>query len=100
MPCKGENPLLGGVLCERSVHHSIRSGFADGFLFPYREALELARRNDTKRASRKLRPTNHLICLERLGQFLMVGLQLDSTTRPPSECSADKPSTVSCKHFR
>ncbi|MXY52827.1 MAG: AAA family ATPase [Gammaproteobacteria bacterium] len=30
------------VLWERNVGHSIRPGFADGFLFPYREALALA----------------------------------------------------------
>src|SRR6266436_4663549 len=31
---------------ERNVGHSIRPGFADGFLFPYQEALVLAARGD------------------------------------------------------
>ena len=38
----GENPPLRCVLWERNVGHSVRPGFADGFLFPYQEALELA----------------------------------------------------------
>ena len=33
---------LRSVLWERNVGHSIRPGFADGFLFPYQEALALA----------------------------------------------------------
>ena len=32
------------VLWERNVGHSVRPGFADGFLFPYQGALELAER--------------------------------------------------------
>ena len=40
----GQKPLLRSVLWERNVGHSIRPGFADGFLFPYREALALAER--------------------------------------------------------
>ncbi len=32
------------MLWERNVGHSIRPGFADGFLFPYQEALALAER--------------------------------------------------------
>lgn len=36
------NPPLRSVLWERNVGHSIRPGFADGFLFPYHEALLLA----------------------------------------------------------
>lgn len=39
-----ENPPLRCVLWERNVGHSIRPGFADGFLFPYWQALELAER--------------------------------------------------------
>jgi ATP-dependent exoDNAse (exonuclease V) alpha subunit len=38
------NPLLRCVLWERNIGHSIRPGFADGFLFPYQEILELANR--------------------------------------------------------
>ena len=41
---KVENPPLQCVLWERNVGHSVRPGFADGFLFPYQEALELAER--------------------------------------------------------
>ena len=41
---EGKNPPLRCVLWERNVGHSIRAGFADGFLFPYREALALADR--------------------------------------------------------
>lgn len=37
-----KNPPLRCVLWERNVGHSIRPGFADGFLFPYQEALALA----------------------------------------------------------
>lgn len=36
------NPPLRCMLWERNVGHSIRPGFADGFLFPYQEALALA----------------------------------------------------------
>ena len=36
------NPPHRSVLWERNVAHSIRSGFADGFLFPYRELPDLA----------------------------------------------------------
>ncbi len=43
---KVKNPTLRCVLWERNVGHSIRPGFTDGFLFPYREALELAERED------------------------------------------------------
>lgn len=39
-----KNPPLRCVLWERNVGHSIRPGFADGFLFPYQEALALAER--------------------------------------------------------
>ena len=42
---EGENPPLRSVLWERNVGHSIRPGFADGFLFPYQEALGLAERD-------------------------------------------------------
>ena len=41
---KVKNPPLRCVLWERNVGHSIRPGFADGFLFPYQEALALAER--------------------------------------------------------
>ena len=40
----GNNPPLHCVLWERKVGHSVRPGFADGFLFPYQEALALAER--------------------------------------------------------
>lgn len=43
-PYKGKNPRLRCVLWERSLGHSVRPGFADGFLFPYLEALALAER--------------------------------------------------------
>ncbi len=36
------NPPHRSVLWERNVEHSIRPGFADGFLFPYRELSDLA----------------------------------------------------------
>ena len=39
---RGQNPSLRCVLWERNVGHSVRPGFADGFLFPYQEALALA----------------------------------------------------------
>jgi len=39
-----KNPPLRCVLWERNVGHSVRPGFADGFLFPYQEALALAAR--------------------------------------------------------
>ena len=41
---KVKNPLLRCVLWERNLGHSVRPGFADGFLFPYQEALALADR--------------------------------------------------------
>ena len=41
---KVKNPPLRCVLWERNVGHSVRPGFADGFLFPYQEALALAER--------------------------------------------------------
>ena len=37
-----ENPPHRSVLWERNVEHSVRPGFADGFLFPYRELSDLA----------------------------------------------------------
>jgi hypothetical protein len=40
-----KNPPLRCVLWERNVGHSVRPGFADGFLFPYQEALALAERD-------------------------------------------------------
>lgn len=40
----GDDPPLRCVLWERNVGHSIRPGFAEGFLFPYQEALALAER--------------------------------------------------------
>lgn len=33
---------ISGYLWERGIHHSIRSKFEDGFLFPYQQLLELA----------------------------------------------------------
>ena len=42
--CKVSTPPLRCMLWERNVGHSVRPGFADGFLFPYREAVELAER--------------------------------------------------------
>ena len=41
---KIENPPLQCALWERNLGHSVRPGFADGFLFPYHEALEVAER--------------------------------------------------------
>ena len=41
---KVKKPPLRCVLWERNVGHSVRPGFADGFLFPYQEALALAER--------------------------------------------------------
>ena len=41
---KVKNPPLRCVLWERNLGHSVRPGFADGFLFPYQEALALADR--------------------------------------------------------
>ena len=41
---KVKNPPLRSVVWERSIGHSIRPGFVDGFLFPYQEALALAER--------------------------------------------------------
>jgi ATP-dependent exoDNAse (exonuclease V) alpha subunit len=40
-----KSPPLRGVLWERAVHHSIRPGFSDGFLFPYAELLEAAEKD-------------------------------------------------------
>jgi energy-coupling factor transporter ATP-binding protein EcfA2 len=40
-----KEPPLRCVLWERNVGHSIRPGFADGFIFPYREALALAEKD-------------------------------------------------------
>lgn len=34
-------PILRSALWERNVHHSIRPGFQDGFLFPYAEILAM-----------------------------------------------------------
>ena len=42
---KVNNAPLHCVLWERNVGHSVRPGFADGFLFPCQEALELAERD-------------------------------------------------------
>lgn len=36
---------LRAILWERMVQHSIRPGFADGFLLPYHEAIEFAEQN-------------------------------------------------------
>jgi hypothetical protein len=36
---------LTAVIWERAVQHSIRPGFADGFLFPYHELVDLARQD-------------------------------------------------------
>lgn len=41
-----ENPPLRCELWERNVGHSVRPGFADGFLFPYKELLELTARGE------------------------------------------------------
>jgi hypothetical protein len=41
-----KDPPLRCVLWERNVGHSIRPGFADGFLFPYQEVLALAARGE------------------------------------------------------
>ena len=41
---KDSNPPLRSMLWERNVGHSVRPSFADGFLFPYQAALELAER--------------------------------------------------------
>jgi len=43
---KDQSPPLRCALWERNVGHSIRPGFADGFLFPYQEILELSRKGD------------------------------------------------------
>jgi len=37
-----ENPPHRSVLWERNVGHSVRSGFKEGFLFPYHEVFDLA----------------------------------------------------------
>lgn len=39
---KRDDPPLRCMLWERNIGHSIRAGYADGFLFPYSEILELA----------------------------------------------------------
>lgn len=41
---KAKKPPLRSVLWERNIGHSVRPSFADGFLFPYQEALALAER--------------------------------------------------------
>jgi ATP-dependent exoDNAse (exonuclease V) alpha subunit len=41
-----KNPPLRCVLWERNIGHSIRPDFADGFLFPYQEALALAEQEE------------------------------------------------------
>ncbi len=41
-----KNPPLRCVLWERNVGHSIRPGFADGFLFPYQDVMTLAGRGE------------------------------------------------------
>lgn len=38
-----KDPPLRCVLWEHNIGHSVRPGFADGFTFPYQEALDLAR---------------------------------------------------------
>ena len=43
---KSKNPTLRCVLWERNLGHSVRPGFADGFLFPYQNALKLAEREE------------------------------------------------------
>lgn len=43
------NPSVRCVLWERNVVHSIRPGFEDGFLLPYREILELAQQDESLR---------------------------------------------------
>ncbi len=43
---KKNSPPLRCMLWERNVDHSVRPGFADGFLFPYQEALALAEREE------------------------------------------------------
>ena len=40
---EGINPPLRSAIWERNIGHSIRPNFADGFLFPYQEVLELSR---------------------------------------------------------
>lgn len=40
-----QKPPLRAMLWERNVIHSIRPGFADGFLFPYQEVLALAEKD-------------------------------------------------------
>ena len=37
-----KNPPHRSVIWDRNVHHSIRPGFTEGFLFPYRELSDLA----------------------------------------------------------
>ena len=44
-PTRARNRRFGACSGERNVGHSIRPDFADGFLFPYQEALALAARS-------------------------------------------------------
>lgn len=44
-----KKPQLRCVLWERNVVHSIRPDFADGFLFPYRELLDLSEQDPSLR---------------------------------------------------
>ncbi|TNE43157.1 MAG: RNA helicase [Deltaproteobacteria bacterium] len=37
-----DSPDLRGVLWERNVEHSIRTGFQEGFLFPYQELFDIS----------------------------------------------------------
>ena len=41
------NPPFRSVLWERPIFHSIRNGFADGFILPYPEFLEMALNDDS-----------------------------------------------------
>lgn len=43
---KSDAPGIRCVLWERSVSHSIRPGFTDGFIFPYQQILEEAEKSD------------------------------------------------------
>jgi ATP-dependent exoDNAse (exonuclease V) alpha subunit len=46
---KVPNPAVRCVLWDRNVVHSIRPGFEDGFLLPYREILALAQQDESLR---------------------------------------------------
>jgi len=35
------------IVWERNIHHSIRSGFEDGFILPYHRLIEIAKRDET-----------------------------------------------------